>query len=114
MISSNLIIYNDGELELNVSLEQETVWLNRNQISLLLGRDVKTIGKHINNVFKDGELDKSLTIANFATVQNEDGREVKRDNEIYHMGASLKDLGKKWFAFSKFDMGAFEMLGRLK
>ncbi len=34
--------------------------------------------------------------------------------EVYHIGASLKDLGKKWFAFSKFEMGALEILGRLK
>ncbi|MDO9208872.1 MAG: ORF6N domain-containing protein [Sulfuricurvum sp.] len=34
--------------------------------------------------------------------------------EVYHIGASLKDLGKKWFAFSKFDVGALEILGRLK
>ncbi len=85
MMHNNLIVYNDGELELNVSIEQETVWLNRNQISLLLGRDVKTIGKHINNVFKDGELDKISTIANFATVQKEGGREVKRDVEYYNL-----------------------------
>ncbi len=36
------------------------------------------------------------------------------EHEVYHLGASLKDLGKKWFAFSKFDEGAVEMLGRLK
>ncbi len=36
------------------------------------------------------------------------------EKEVYHLGASLKDLGKKWFAFSKFDVGALEMLGRLK
>ena len=34
--------------------------------------------------------------------------------EIYHIGASLKDLGKKWFAFSKFEIGALEILERLK
>jgi hypothetical protein len=34
--------------------------------------------------------------------------------EIYHIGASIKDLGKKWFAFSRFEMGALEVLGRLK
>ncbi len=85
MMHNNLIVYNDGELELNVSIEQETVWLNRNQISLLFGRDVKTIGKHINNVFKDSELDKISTIANFATVQKEGGREVKRDVEYYNL-----------------------------
>ena len=36
------------------------------------------------------------------------------NKELYHIGASLKDLGKKWFAFSKFEMGALEILGRLK
>lgn len=82
---SNTIIYNNGELELNVSIDNETVWLNRNQISKLFGRDVKTIGKHINNVFSDGELEKVLTVANFATVQNEGGRAVKRDVEYYNL-----------------------------
>ena len=42
----------------------------------VLGRDVKTIGKHINNVFNEGELDEKATVANFATVQNEGGRMV--------------------------------------
>lgn len=54
----NIVVYNDGELELNVSLKKETVWLNRNQIAQLFDRDVKTIGKHIGNVFEDGELEK--------------------------------------------------------
>lgn len=68
---NEIVMYNDGELELNVSINQETVWLNRNQLSKLFDRDVKTIGKHINNVFKDQELDKLSTVANFATVQND-------------------------------------------
>ena len=82
---SNIIIYNDGELELKVSLENETVWLNRNQIAELFGRDVKTIGKHITNVFNDGELEQISTVANFATVQNEGGREILRDIEYYNL-----------------------------
>ncbi|MBU0631108.1 virulence RhuM family protein [bacterium] len=82
---SNIVTYNDGELELDVSIEQESVWLNRGQISELFGRDVKTIGKHIGNVFNDGELEKIATVANFATVQNEGGREVKRDVEYYNL-----------------------------
>ena len=82
---SNIAIYDDGELELNVSINNETVWLNRNQISELFGRDVKTIGKHIGNVFSDGELDKISTVAKFATVQNEGGREVSRDVEYYNL-----------------------------
>ncbi len=65
---SDMVIYDDGELELNVSIENETVWLNRNQISELFGRDVKTIGKHIGNVFSDGELEQFSVVANFATT----------------------------------------------
>ncbi|MDX9960003.1 MAG: RhuM family protein [Aliarcobacter sp.] len=82
---SNIIVYNDGELELKVSLENETVWLNRNQIAELFGRDVKTIGKHITNVFNDGELEQISTVANFATVRNEGGREISRDIEYYNL-----------------------------
>jgi len=81
----NSIIYNDGEIELKVSIDIETVWLNRHQLSKLFDRDVKTIGKHINNVFNEKELDKRSTVAKFATVQNEGGREVVRDVEYYNL-----------------------------
>ena len=66
--NNNAITYNDGEIEINVSVDGETVWLNRQQLSELFARDVKTIGKHITNVFKDGELDKNAVVANFATT----------------------------------------------
>lgn len=68
---NNTVIYNDGEIELDVSVENETVWLNRNQISELFDRDVKTIGKHIGNIFNDGEPEKLAVVANFATVEKE-------------------------------------------
>ena len=82
---SNLVVYNDGELELKVSVEKDSVWLNRNQLAELFGRDVKTIGKHINNVFNENELTRVSTVANFATVQNEGGREILRDIEYYNL-----------------------------
>ncbi len=66
----------DNEIKLRVPIEQDTVWLNRNQMAELFDRDVKTIGKHINNALKE-ELDNS-TVAKFATVQNEGSREVER------------------------------------
>ena len=68
---SNVVVYNDGELVLKVSVEQESVWLNRNQLSELFDRDVKTIGKHLGNVFKDKELVKSAVVANFATTASD-------------------------------------------
>lgn len=55
----------DHEIKLNVAVENNTVWLNRKQLAELFGRDVKTIGKHINNALKE-ELDHSV-VANFAT-----------------------------------------------
>ena len=59
---------NQASTNIEVRLHNETVWLNRNQIALLFGRDVKTIGKHINNVFNEGELVKEVVVANFATT----------------------------------------------
>jgi hypothetical protein len=47
----------DNIIELSVNLDHETVWLNRQQLAVLFDRDVKTIGKHINNVFAEQELD---------------------------------------------------------
>ena len=73
----------DKEITLNVKVDQDTVWLNRSQMADLFGRDVKTIGKHINNALKE-ELDNS-TVANFATVQNEGGRAVERNIEYYNL-----------------------------
>ena len=83
----DILIYQnaDGTIKLDVHLQDESVWVNRQQMSLLFNRDVKTIGKHINNVFAEGELEKSSTVANFATVQNEGGREVERKIEYYNL-----------------------------
>ncbi len=68
MNEKEAIVYDNGEIELKVSIGNETVWLNRSQISKLFDRDIKTIGKHINNVFKEKELEKISVVANFATT----------------------------------------------
>jgi len=69
-MKNEIILYRPDELaeHIEVKLDEETVWLNRQQIAMLFGRDIKTIGKHISNVFTEGELDKKVTVANFATV----------------------------------------------
>jgi hypothetical protein len=69
-MKNEIILYRPDELaeHIEVRLEEETVWLNRNQMAVLFGRDVKTIGKHINNVFNDGELEKEVVVAKFATT----------------------------------------------
>ena len=67
-MQNDVVVYNDGEIELKVTFQKESVWLNRHQIAELFGRDIKTIGKHINNVFKEGELEKYTVVAKFATT----------------------------------------------
>ena len=57
----------DKAVTLSVPVEQETVWLNRDQMAELFDRDVKTIGKHINNALKE-ELDNQVVVAKFATT----------------------------------------------
>ncbi len=77
-MNNEVILYKDGELELLVEVapDKETVWLNRNQLAVLFDRDVKTIGKHINNALKE-ELDSSV-VAKFATTAS-DGKTYKID-----------------------------------
>ena len=82
-MKNEIIIFEDQNVKLEVNMKDETVWLNREQLSKLFNRDIKTIGKHINNVLKE-ELDSS-TVAKFATVQKEGNRKVSRDLEYYNL-----------------------------
>ena len=75
----------DQQVKLPVTVEGETVWLNRNQMSELFNRDIKTIGKHINNALKEELSDDNSTVAKFATVQIEGEREVERNIEYYSL-----------------------------
>jgi len=84
---SEFLIYQSGEnqIEVMVQFENDTVWLNRQQLAVLFDRDIKTVGKHLNNIFKEGELDKTSTVAKFATVQKEGGRLIQREIEFYNL-----------------------------
>ena len=57
---NQILIYQteDGQTQVDVRMENETVWLSANQMAMLFGRDEKTIRKHVNNVFSEGELEK--------------------------------------------------------
>lgn len=84
-----IILYQpDSEVKLEVRLEEETVWLNRQQLSELFNRDIKTIGKHVNNALKE-ELAGMSTVAKFATVQKEGDRTVTRQVELRRNGRYL-------------------------
>ena len=85
---NEIILFEDGDVKLEVSMQDETVWLNRQQLSELFDRDIKTIGKHINNALKE-ELKDIPTVAKFATVQKEGEREVTRNIEYYNLDMIL-------------------------
>jgi hypothetical protein len=69
----------DNKVQIDVHLVHKTIWLNRQQLALLFDRDIKTIGKHINNVFKEGELLENSVVAKFATTAS--------DGKTYRFGA---------------------------
>lgn len=85
-MKNEIILYQLDKLaeHIEVKVERETVWLNRQQIALLFDRDIKTIGKHIANVLEE-ELKDFPTVAIFATVQMEGNRTVERMLEYYNL-----------------------------
>lgn len=93
------------ELEVNVSPEEETVWLTKDQIAVLFDRDRTVISKHINKIYKDGELDINRTRAKNAQVQKEGSRSVTRTIELFNLDVVLsvgyRTSGKKAVAFRK-------------
>jgi len=174
IFSNNSIVYNNGEIELSIPMEDETIWATTKDIANIFNIDRSVVSRHIKNIFKDGELDEKVVCANFAhTTQhgalsnktqtrelkyynlvskNQDiqitiytktiSKQLKLDldrynaqykpitikkfnlshdrfliidkEEVYHIGASLKDLGKKWFAFNKMDKESIAILEKLK
>lgn len=75
----------DGQTALEVRIQTDTVWLNLNQIAELFKRDKSVISRHLRNIFKENELEKSSTVAFFATVQKEGGVEKTRDVEFFNL-----------------------------
>jgi len=79
----------DNQTEIKVQFDEDTVWLNRLQLSELFGRDIKTIGKHINNVFTEGELDKNVVDAKFATTTQHGALERRTQTKDVDCGSLL-------------------------
>ena len=86
---SNIEIYSDGELELKVSINEDTIWLTQKQIAEVFDVNVPAISKHIKNIYKDNELEEFGTISVLEIVQNEGNREVLRSLEHYNLDIIL-------------------------
>lgn len=94
---AELVIFKaqDGNVKLNVNIENETVWLSLDQMSELFERDKSTISRHIKNIFKDGELHQDSVVANFATTAA-DGKTYQVDyynlDVIISVGYRVKSI----------------------
>lgn len=85
--TSNIILFesSDGEVTLEVTSDRDTVWLTKEQLALLFGRDRTVISRHVANVYKEGEVDRASTCAKIAQVQIEGDRTVERQVEYYNL-----------------------------
>ena len=85
--NSEIIIYQteDGCTKIDVRMDEETVWLTQIQMAELFQTTKQNISLHINNAFKEGEVEPSATVKEYLTVQNEGGREVSRSVKHYSL-----------------------------
>ena len=94
----------DGRAAIEVNLQEETVWLSQKQMGQLFDRDYKTISKHINNVFREGELERNSVVANFGTTAT-DGKSYQVDyynlDVIISVGYRVKSQREPIFAYGQ-------------
>ena len=86
---SNIVVYNDGELELKVSMNEETIWLTQSQMSELFGTSTDNIGLHLKNIYKEKELNENSTTENSSVVRQEGNRKVTRVIKHYNLDAII-------------------------
>jgi hypothetical protein len=86
-MNSEIIIYQkqDGNIKIDVRLEEETVWLTQDQMATLFGKGRSTVAEHIANVFEEGELEQIRTCRKFRQVRLEGSREVEREIDHYNL-----------------------------
>ena len=91
MEESEIKIYKtpDGKTSIEVKLEKDTVWLSQKQMAELFDKDSDTIGLHLRNIYKSGELDKNSTTEKYSVVQKEGNRNVKRQINFYNLDAII-------------------------
>lgn len=91
MNHSEIILYKteDGTVKIDTIFQNETIWLSQNSMAEFFGVNVPAISKHLKNIFEEGELQKEATLSKMETVQNEGGRQIKRNKEFYNLDAII-------------------------
>ena len=87
----NIIFYNNpnGEVKVDVFVEDETVWVTQKSMGEVFGVTKKTISEHLSNIYGSNELQREATVRNFRTVQQEGDRMVNRELEYYNLDAII-------------------------
>ena len=88
---TNFLLYtgNDGKVNIEVFLKDETVWLTQKAMAELFVVNIPAVSKHLSNIFESGELQKEATLSILETVQMEGNRQVKRKMEFYNLDAII-------------------------
>jgi hypothetical protein len=88
---SDFILFtgNDGKVNIDVFVQDETIWLIQNAIGKLFGKSKATISEHLAKIYEEGELEMDSTVRKFRTVQAEGSRRVERDLEYYSLDAII-------------------------
>lgn len=84
-IDDNIAIYDNGEIEIRVQLEEDSTWVTQKQLSLLFEVEVHTVNYHIKNIFKSKELNYNATTRKIRIVRTEGKRKISRDIEHYNL-----------------------------
>lgn len=90
-MDNQIVIYqgSDGQTQIEVKFDQETVWLNQKQMAALFEKDSDTISLHLKNIYKEKELEESSTTEESSVVQQEGGRMVRRKVKFYNLDAII-------------------------
>ena len=86
-MTGEIILYknSEGNIRLDVRLEEETVWLTHEQMATLFGKSRSTVAEHVANVYEEGELDQNRTCRKFRQVRSEGAREVEREIDHFNL-----------------------------
>lgn len=86
---SDIVVYSSGEIDLKVSVKNNTVWLNQVQLSKLFETSVDNVSLHLKNIYKEKELNENQTVEYFSVVRKEGNRNVKRDIKHYNLDTAI-------------------------
>ena len=98
LVENKVEIYQapDSSAEIKVQFDEDTVWLNRQQLSTLFNRDRSVISRHISNIFKEGELEKEVVCAKYAHTAKHGaikGKEQQLETEYYNLDVIISVTG---------------------